>query len=130
MTREEAITNLNMIKIAFVLPVTKEQRELINDTFDMAISALEQPCEDAVSRDAALEKMSDYVASGYAESVKDFEEYSKIICQLPSVTVCDIEQIKSDIKDRLDDSNNYIIKQDAYNEVMDIINHYTKGAQE
>lgn len=43
-------------------------------------------CEDAVNRDMALEKMADYVASGYADSVKDFEEYSRIICQLPPVT--------------------------------------------
>ena len=41
MTREEAITNLNMISVAFVEPVTKEQRKLINDTFEMAIQALE-----------------------------------------------------------------------------------------
>ena len=40
---------------------------------------------DAISREAALEKMADYVASGYADSAEDFEEYSKIICQLPSV---------------------------------------------
>ncbi len=45
MTREEAIANLNMISVAFVEPVTKEQRKLIDDTFDMAIKALEQePC--------------------------------------------------------------------------------------
>lgn len=44
-----------------------------------------EPC-DAKSRDMALEKMADYVASGYADSAEDFEEYSKIICQLPSVT--------------------------------------------
>ena len=43
-------------------------------------------CDDAVSREAALEKMADYVASGYADSAEDFEEYSRIICQLPSVT--------------------------------------------
>ena len=42
MTREEAINNLNMISAAFVEPVTKEQRKLIDDTFDMAIKALEQ----------------------------------------------------------------------------------------
>lgn len=33
-----------------------------------------------------LKKMADYVASGYADSAEDFEEYSRIICQLPSVT--------------------------------------------
>ena len=42
MTREEAIVNLNMISVAFVVPVMKEQRKLIDDTFDMAIEALEQ----------------------------------------------------------------------------------------
>ena len=46
----------------------------------------QQVCRDAVSREAALEKMADYVASGYADSAEDFEEYSRIICQLPSVT--------------------------------------------
>ena len=40
MTREEAIKNLEMIRIAFVEPVTKEQGKLIDDTIDMAISAL------------------------------------------------------------------------------------------
>lgn len=50
MTREEAITNLNMISVAFVEPITKEQRELIDETFDMAIKALEEkPC-DCISR--------------------------------------------------------------------------------
>ena len=52
MTKEEAIANLNMISVAFVEPVTKEQRKLIDDTFDMAIKALEQePCEDATLKE-------------------------------------------------------------------------------
>lgn len=42
MTREEAISNLNMISVAFVDPITKEQRKLINETFEIAIKALEQ----------------------------------------------------------------------------------------
>lgn len=41
MTREEAISNLNMIRVAFVEPDTEEQRKLIDNTFDMAIEALE-----------------------------------------------------------------------------------------
>lgn len=48
--------------------------------------AKQEPCTDAISRELALEKMADYVASGYADSAEDFEEYSKIICQLPPVT--------------------------------------------
>jgi len=42
MTNEEAIANINMIRVAFVDPVTKEQRKLIDDTLDTAIKALEQ----------------------------------------------------------------------------------------
>ena len=42
MTNQETIANLNMIKVAFVEPVTKEQRKLIDDTFDNAIKALSQ----------------------------------------------------------------------------------------
>lgn len=45
----------------------------------------QEPCEDCISRDMALEKMADYVSSGHADSMEDFEEYSKIICELPSV---------------------------------------------
>lgn len=45
MTREAAVTNLNMIRVVFVEPVTMEQRKLIDETFDMAIQALSQePC--------------------------------------------------------------------------------------
>lgn len=43
MTREEAITNLKMIRVAFVEPITEEQAKLIDDTFDMAIKALKTP---------------------------------------------------------------------------------------
>ena len=65
MTREEAIANLNMISVAFVEPVTKEQRKLIDDTFDMAIKALEQePCDDAISREMALKECHDIVVEG------------------------------------------------------------------
>ena len=40
MNNQETIANLNMISVAFVEPVTKEQRKLIDDTFDKAINAL------------------------------------------------------------------------------------------
>lgn len=52
MTNQETIANLNMISIAFVEPVTKEQRKLIDDTFEMAKQAVEnighltdRPCD-------------------------------------------------------------------------------------
>ena len=67
MTREEAITNLEMIRVAFVEPVTKEQRELIDDTFDMAIKALEQePILDKIRAEIIEEKDFAYA---------DFEQY-------------------------------------------------------
>lgn len=72
----------------------------------------QQPCDDAISRDMALEKMADYVASGYADSAEDFEEYSKIICQLPPVTPQAIEQkpcedciSRQAVLDEIDDTN-------------------------
>lgn len=85
-------------------------KEPILEAYKLAIKALEQQpitttnnndpitviyptifCDDAISRDMALEKMADYVASGYADSAEDFVEYSRIICQLPSVTPKPIE---------------------------------------
>lgn len=72
--------------------------DVYDDTYDITIHCTSQEeqdnvleklnrekCEDAISRELALEKMADYVASGYADSAEDFEEYSKIICQLPPV---------------------------------------------
>ena len=38
-----------------------------------------KPLEDLETE--ILEKMADYVASGYADSAEDFEEYSRIVCQ-------------------------------------------------
>lgn len=61
MTREEAVANLNMISVAFVEPVTKEQRKIIDDTFDMAIKSLEQePILDKIR--AEIEELPSYVA--------------------------------------------------------------------
>lgn len=39
-SNEKAITNLNLIRVAFVKAETKEQIKLINDTIDKAIEAL------------------------------------------------------------------------------------------
>ena len=64
MTREVAIRNLEMIRIAFVNPVTKEQRKLIDDTVDMAISALSENKGDLISRQAVLDEMDKRHAEG------------------------------------------------------------------
>ena len=61
MMREEAIANLKMISVAFVEPVTKEQRKLIVDTFDMAIESLEQ--ESVLDKiRAEINELSSYAA--------------------------------------------------------------------
>ena len=110
MTREEAIANLNMISVAFVEPVTKEQRKLINDTFEMAISALEKipkyrkkykrwkrkalehkPCDEAVSRKAVSQAVNDVIAEYIPLMDGAMEmmplDVAKAIMRVPSVTV-------------------------------------------
>jgi len=60
---------------AFVEPVTKEQRKLIDDTFEMAIKALSQePCEDAVSRQVVKEQMIKYGFHAPDMTVTEFVE--------------------------------------------------------
>ena len=58
MTREEAINNLNMISVAFVEAETKEQRKIIDDTFEMAIKAI---------------KMKDKIEAALLEILEDVE---------------------------------------------------------
>ena len=83
MTNEEAVINLEMINVAFVKPVTFEQRKLIDDTFKMAIKALSQePCEDCISRQAVM---------GLVEHSERLFSYDKPwilkeVKELPSVT--------------------------------------------
>jgi len=70
MTREEAIDDLSVL-----WERNKEYREAL----DMAISALEQqPCEDAISREAAIN-----IASLHCLTI---DETVKALKQLPSVT--------------------------------------------
>lgn len=77
MTNQETIANLNMIRVGFVDPATKEQMKLIYDTFDNAIQALEQePCEDAISRQAVL--------NACEQSINILEAVDRIM-DLPSV---------------------------------------------
>ena len=84
MTNEEAIAIIKIISAAFVEPVTKEQRKLIDDTFDMAIEALEQqPCEDVISIQAAIDALTEY-GNGRAIYI-GVEEAVRRIEQLPSV---------------------------------------------
>lgn len=78
MTREEAIANLNMISVAFVCPVTKEQRKLIYDTFDMAIQALEQaPFENVISREWLYNFYQGLIHTPTGEDIQELEQEPK-----------------------------------------------------
>lgn len=99
MTREEAKINLNMIRVAFGEPVTKEQRELVDDTFEMAIQALSQEpcetstdepmtmvyptifCEDAISREAVLDGLKVCICEEWVKTL-----FATMVKQLPPVT--------------------------------------------
>ena len=86
MTRKEAVANLNMISVAFVEPVTKEQRKLIDDTFDMAIEALEQETyNDAISRQAVIEQTYNWSKDEFLRVTNPFDYLRKRINSLPSV---------------------------------------------
>lgn len=59
------------------------------EALDMAINALEQqPCEDAISREAVLDEIDKYIKKAQSTGIKDdfisFEEL--VVKQLPSVT--------------------------------------------
>ena len=56
--------------------------ELQIKALEAAISALSADGADIEKiQTEILEKMADYVASGYADSAEDFEEYSRIVVQ-------------------------------------------------
>lgn len=75
MTREEAIANLKMIMLAYIEPPpTKEQIKIINDTFDMAIEALQVYPD---TKDKPLKKYTVY-ATSEAEVTTDSEDELEI----------------------------------------------------
>lgn len=75
MTRKEAITNLNMISVAFVEPVTKGQRAIIDDTFNMAIKALEQ----LTSYEQTINKLTEAISEQATILDKITDEISELI---------------------------------------------------
>lgn len=86
MTNEDAIANLEMIRLAFVVTVTNEQSKIIYDTFKMAIEALKDkwiPVSDRVPEDDRLvivctesgQVYTDY----YFDDQSDYWRLAKII---------------------------------------------------
>ena len=120
MTREEAINNLNMISVAFVEPVTKEQRKLIDDTFDMAIKALEQePSGDLISRQDAIDAIWDGTNMDiYTREVKETLE------ELPPVNPqpCD-DAIRAEIEQKCDRINSLasVLPYTAHREIQELL---------
>lgn len=91
MTRKEAIANLNMISVAFVEPVTKEQRTLINDTFDMAISAL-SAIEDIKTE--IVKRVDEYLPSSSYDGDLYNGAYKDGLCDALYIIDKHIEEIK------------------------------------
>ena len=75
MTREDAINNLNMIRFAFVEAETKEQRKIIDDTFDMAIEALKQ----LTSYEQTINKLTEAISEQATILDKITDEISALI---------------------------------------------------
>lgn len=70
MTREEAIANLKMIGVAFVDVNTVEQAKIIDETFNIAIKALEQEhIIDKIRAEIELEKLGYPPSAGYFKAI-------------------------------------------------------------
>lgn len=83
MTREEAIAIL-IREIDDDPFMRTEYREQIHEAFNIAIKALEQePCEDAISRQAVLDKLNEWE---WQELYLPIHFKENIIDELPSVT--------------------------------------------
>lgn len=87
MTREEAIARIKNHKIAHKM---NEPRAIyISEALDMAIEALEQePCEDAISRQAVLDAVEDDNRNGMWScfaSDDDAQKFKTVIKDLPPV---------------------------------------------
>jgi hypothetical protein len=89
MTKQEAIKHLEFLKIAAEIQAKPERVE--TEALDMAIKALEQePCEDAISRQAVLD-----IIDGYYSCFEDAEEFEQKVREIPPVTS------KTDILDKI-----------------------------
>ena len=94
MTREEAITNIVMIRSVFLDHLTQEQKEIIDNTFDMAIEALSaESCEDCISR-AEVMKLSQHKPE-YGDMIYAFDV--SILPSVHPISKSVIEDIKADI---------------------------------
>lgn len=86
MTREEALEELDSL----LIPRDGEQDKLA-DAFEMAIKALSQQTEDAISRQAVLDIIEDRIKNGLAQNVAISQYYHMEVKKLPSVNPQDCD---------------------------------------
>lgn len=114
--KQEAIRNLEMIRVAFVDPVTKEQRKLIDDTFDMAIKALEQ--------DIDFDKQAEKVIEETVKSIWGKPPYTEVLDKIRA----EIEKVVwEDVVVSLDGTDEVRIPRLDPDDVFEIIDKYRKG---
>ena len=95
MTRKEAIEVLNMV----------EAHGLADEAKQMAIQSLEQePCEDAISRQALLKLMGEEPfnwtdSDKELQAVEDYRNFRNMVEQLPSVKPQEPQERSEDAKD-------------------------------
>jgi len=67
--------------------MTIELSEYVIDAIANAVAKkMQEPCEDAISRQAVLEGIAKWVEDGYADSEADISHVSSLVTHLPSVT--------------------------------------------
>ena len=128
MTGEDAIKLLQATRMMLL----GEDNQPVSDLYDaleMAISALEQePCNDAISREAVLDKLNEWDWQDLYLPIH-FKEY--IIDELPSVQPSRkvIEDIKHDIENQLfvGRLTNPYDFDEGLKWCLEIINKHTKG---
>jgi hypothetical protein len=102
-----------MISVAFVKPVTMEQRKLIDDTFEMAIQALSQVSEIEKNIIKYMKKYPNHV--GNTDFWEDFYACRNVVLQLDDEEYapkeqepCELLIIKSDILLHQDDRKKWM----------------------
>ena len=91
MTRDEAIRTLQSMKSDFPLPKAAQTRRAQNDALDVAIEVLKaEPCEDAISRQAAIDALKEHRGLYCGDSPNTFSK-------LPYGEKCRVDELDTAI---------------------------------
>lgn len=124
MTREDTITNLGLIYNSFITPVSKEQKELITETFLMAVEALKrEPCEDCISRQAVLDMsldMSEIDGEHFTEPymVVNVEDIQKLPSVHPTQGWIPVSEKLPKAGEYVGDVDKYYLVQNEYGDML------------